>query len=173
MSLLYFFFLLHDAQRHLAISFKVWPRPYLPHTITKRCTEYEITDLLLGASTVLSPEHLSALETLVDLNSQHPCETRGWWYSHFTDGELSHGEIKVKGPTDFGVPVWCFWVLSVFIAQSMFKAQVPATSITASSTQHFANQPLGSQVRHPENEEYTVSDHLWFITWPNVCGFSQ
>lgn len=78
MSLLYFFFLpLHDAQRHLAISFKVWPRPYLPHTITKQCTEYEIIDLLLGASTVLSPEHLSALEIFMGLNSQHPCETRG------------------------------------------------------------------------------------------------
>lgn len=58
------------------------------------------------------------------------------------------------------------------MAQYMFKAQLPETSITASSTQHFANQPPGFQVRHPENEEYTVSDHLWFITWPNVCGFS-
>lgn len=77
MCLLYFFFLLHDAQRHLAISFKVWPRPYLPHTITKHCTEYEIIHLLLGASTVLSPEHLSALGTFMDLNLQHPCETGG------------------------------------------------------------------------------------------------
>lgn len=51
------------------------------------------------------------------------------------------------------------------------------TTVAADATQHFCKSVLGSRVRHPENEEHTVSDHLWkfvqrdlpSIVW-ELCG---
>lgn len=51
------------------------------------------------------------------------------------------------------------------------------TIVAADATQHFCKSVLGSHVRHPENEEHTVSDHLWkfvqrdlpTIVW-ELCG---